>query len=148
WQVVFASPARLSEHRINLEELGVEEKIIALNCSSFDDYIVQLQPDVVIFDRFFTEEQFGWRVAQKLPKTLRILNTEDLHSLRHVRQHLLKSQQKLCTTEAEKHQLGPVVTEPKTLFQLMAKDDMAQREIAAIYRCDLSLMISDTEMQL
>src|SRR5690554_2716840 len=52
WQVVFASPARLSEHRINLEELGVEEKIIALNCSSFDDYLVQLQPDVVIFDRF------------------------------------------------------------------------------------------------
>jgi glycosyltransferase involved in cell wall biosynthesis len=148
WQVIFASPARLSEHRINLEELGVEEKIIALNCSSFDDYIAQLQPDVVIFDRFFTEEQFGWRVAQKLPKTLRILNTEDLHSLRHVRQQLLKSQQKQCATETEKHQLGPVLSDSQTLFQLMTKEDMAQREIAAIYRCDISLMISDVEMQL
>ena len=148
WQVVFASPARLSEHRTNLEELGVEEKIIALNCSSFDDYLVQLQPDVVIFDRFFTEEQYGWRVAQKLPKALRILNTEDLHSLRYVRQQLLKSQQKQCTTETEKHQLGPVLRDSQALFQLMAKDDMAQREIAAIYRCDLSLMISDVEMQL
>lgn len=148
WQVIFASPARLSEHRVNLEELGVEERAIALNCSSFDDYVVQLQPDVVIFDRFFTEEQFGWRVAQNLPQALRVLNTEDLHSLRYVRQQLLKSQQKSCATEAEKHQLGPVLDAPKNLFQLMTKDDMAQREIAAIYRCDISLMISDVEMQL
>ena len=41
-----------------------------------------LKPDIVVFDRFISEEQFGWRVAKYAPNALRILDTEDLHSLR------------------------------------------------------------------
>lgn len=148
WRVTFASAANLSEHRIDLPALGVEEKIIALNCSSFDEYLSELQPDVVMFDRFFTEEQFGWRVANTCPNALRVLNTEDLHSLRNVRQQLLKTQQQSAATEAEKYQLYPQVEAAETLYGLMAADDMAQREIAAIYRCDITLIISRFEYQL
>lgn len=148
WRVTFASAANLSEHRINLPALGVEEKIIALNCSSFNEYLSELQPDVVMFDRFFTEEQFGWRVANTCPNALRVLNTEDLHSLRNVRQQLLKAQQQSAVTEAEKYQLYPPVDTTETLYGLMTSDDMAQREIAAIYRCDITLLISRFEYQL
>lgn len=148
WRVVFASPANLSEHRFDLTAWGVEEKIIALNCSSFDEYVAGLRPDMVIFDRFFTEEQFGWRVAQKCPDALRVLNTEDLHSLRHARHQRLKLQQKQCSTELQRYQLGPVLDDSPSLYLTMAADDMAQREVAAIYRCDISLMISDFEMAL
>ena len=148
WQVTFASAANLSEHRINLTALGVEEKTIALNCSSFDHYLAQLQPDLVMFDRFFTEEQFGWRVAKTCPQAVRVLNTEDLHSLRQVRQLLLKKQQQLAATEAERFALYQPVENFTALFEAMADNEMAQRELAAIYRCDISLIISRFEYDL
>lgn len=147
YEVVFASAAALSEHRFDLYSLGVVEKTIALNCSSFDHYVKDLQPDLVLFDRFFTEEQFGWRVAQVCPNALRVLDTEDFHSLRHARQQLLKLEQKKYTNEIEKHSVGPVLASPAGLYQQMCTQDMALREVAAIFRCDLSLIISEFEME-
>lgn len=152
-EVTFASAAALSEHRFDLTALGVVEKTIALNCSSFDEFVAQLQPDTVLFDRFFTEEQFGWRVEQQCPQALRILDTEDFHSLRHARQQLLKSAQKAlaidgAVTEKERQSLPPVSTTSEELYAQMCSSDMAQREVAAIFRCDLSLMISEVEMEL
>ncbi|UUY07393.1 glycosyltransferase [Pseudomonas sp. J452] len=148
WTVTFASAAALSEHRADLAALDVPEVPITLNCDSFDAFVSALQPDLVLFDRFFSEEQFGWRVERACPQALRILETCDLHSLRDARQRLLKAAQQACSSEAEKHQQGAVSATAVELFNAMAMDDMAQREIAAIYRCDLSLLISDFELQL
>ena len=148
WSIVFASAAALSEHRADLNALGVEEKIIALNDSSFNEYVKDLQPDAVLFDRFFTEEQFGWRVEQMCPQALRILDTEDLHSLRHARFKLLKQSQYNCTRESDRQSVGPVLASAAELYKYMVSDDMAQREIASIFRCDLTLMISQFEIEL
>jgi hypothetical protein len=49
-------------------------------------FVKQLQPSIVLFDRFMIEEQFGWRVAENCPNAVRILDTEDLHCLRLARQ--------------------------------------------------------------
>lgn len=148
YQVTFASAAALSEHRFDLNSLGVTEKAIALNCSSFDDFVRELNPNLVLFDRFFTEEQFGWRVEQACPDAMRVLDTEDLHSLRHARQQLLKSAQKNCASEKEKQSVAPVTANSDQLYQQMCAGDMAVREVAAIFRCDLSLMISEVEIEL
>lgn len=148
WQVIYASAASLSAHRSDLAELGIEEKTIAINCDSFDQFLRSYQPDLVVFDRFFTEEQFGWRVAQVCPDALRVLDTCDLHSLREARQQLLKFAMSAFAKEPERHQVGAVQADAATLYQTMAESDVAQREIAAIYRCDLSLMISSFEMHL
>lgn len=102
---------------------------IRLNHPSFDEYVTKLCPDIVLFDRFMTEEQFGWRVAQHLPNTVRILDTQDLHSLRKTRQQALENNNNFST-------------------QLWLQNDMSKREIASIYRSDLSLIISSYEMQL
>ena len=59
WQVTFASPAQTTEHMIDLVDEGIDSTAIELNSSSFDQYIQQLQPDLVMFDRFMMEEQFG-----------------------------------------------------------------------------------------
>jgi len=101
---------------------------VALNCTSFDDFISELNPNIVLFDRFMLEEQFGWRVAKHCPDALRILDTEDLHSLRHARHQALKQNRPLTSADMN--------------------SDLAKREIAAIFRCDLSLIISDYELQL
>ncbi|MBU3010195.1 glycosyltransferase family 4 protein [Polaribacter vadi] len=127
--ITFASTAQKSKNAFNLESLGITTVAIELNSSSFDDFIQKLKPDIVVFDRFMTEEQFGWRVAENCPNALRILDTEDLHFLRKVRYQQLKKGEKF-TNEA-----------------LLRSDD-TKREIASILRCDLSIIISTYEMDL
>ncbi|MCF5226922.1 glycosyltransferase, partial [Pseudomonas syringae] len=83
WHITFASPATEGEHRADLISLGIHEVRIALNDSSFDVFVSELQPHVVLFDQFMIEEQFGWRVEQQCPDALRILETSDFQSLRH-----------------------------------------------------------------
>lgn len=129
WQITFSSSAAKSDYSFDLEELGVREHPVELNNSTFDQFIMHLNPDAVLFDRFMTEEQFGWRVAEVCPNTIRILDTEDLHSLRIARQNAWK--------ESRKFELDDLLSEPT-----------AVREIASILRCDLSLMISEVEMQI
>jgi O-antigen biosynthesis protein len=148
WKITFASAAALSSHRFNLEEMDVTEKPIELNSSTFDLFVNELKPDAVIFDRFFTEEQFGWRVEKVCPQAIKILDTEDLHCLRYTRQRLLKEKQKPFTKESERQSVGPVVLPLNDLHQEMLKDELCLRELAAIYRCDLSLIISRFEMEL
>jgi glycosyltransferase involved in cell wall biosynthesis len=128
WDVHFACGASFSENAIDLTSIGVKTHAITLNNSTFNAFAGNLQPDVVVFDRFMTEEQYAWRVAECCPDALRVLNTEDLHCLRHVREEAVKNESD---------------------WQEIIKDsDMAKREIAAIFRSDLTLMISSFEMQL
>lgn len=128
YTVVFASACAKNENAFKLEDIGVAQVPITLNHSSFDTFITELNPNVVLFDRFMTEEQFGWRVAQHCPNAIRILDTEDLHCLRKGRHIAHKKNETFATTH---------------LF-----NDIAKREIASIYRSDLSLIISEVEMEL
>ncbi|MBO6524150.1 MAG: glycosyltransferase family 4 protein [Balneolaceae bacterium] len=128
WEITFATAAGESEFAEDLESMGIRTEHIFINDSSFDEFISGLSPDIVFFDRFMTEEQFGWRVSEYCPDALRILDTQDLHSLRNGRHQALKE--------------GRAFTE-EDLYS-----DYAKREIASIYRCDLSLIISEFEMNL
>ncbi len=146
WSITFASPSNLGEHRADLSALGINEQLIELNSESFDLFIQQLQPGLVIFDRFMMEEQFGWRVEKQAPQAIRILNTEDLHSLRSVRHQMVKD---YLNSQPETIDLQQIpLHDQQTLFENMAASDLAKREIASIYRCDLTLMISEFEMAL
>ena len=127
--ITFASTATKSEYSIDFSAYNIKTENIVLNDSSFDDFIKKLNPDIVLFDRFLTEEQFGWRVAEFVPEALRILDTEDLHSLRQLREKYFKSK---------------IEFTPSKWLQ----SDTTIREIASIYRCDLSLIISTYEMEL
>lgn len=131
YRVLFGSAAERGDTAEDLDALGVESVSLTLNCSSFDRLVAALQPAVVIFDRFVTEEQFGWRLADASPGTLRVLDTEDLHCLRAGREQAIKAGRPVLDLADE------------DLFT-----ELARRELAAIYRCDLSLMISDAEIAL
>lgn len=146
WQVTFASPAKVGEHKADLATLGIAEQSIELNNDSFDRFVGALQPDMVLFDRFMMEEQFGWRVELNCPKALRVLETCDLQSLRDTRQGLLKERLRAGDDENDFTALFDV--SPDALYQHMSETDITQREVAAIFRCDLSLMISPFEAQL
>jgi len=129
YQITFASPAQQTEHMVDLAALDITVENIQLNCTSFDDFIKELQPSAVMFDRFMMEEQFGWRVSEHCPQALRILDTEDLFSLRNARHQAYK--QKRDMTDED-----------------LLTSDMAKREVASIFRSDISLMISSVEVEL
>ncbi len=127
-QITFASTAVISEKSANLEAQNISVKKVKLNDASFDHFIKELNPEVVIFDRYITEEQFGWRITESCPNALKILDTEDLHFLRKAREEAIKKGQSISESN---------------LFS-----ETAKRELASILRCDLSLIISEYEMEL
>lgn len=128
YHITFASPCAKSDNAFNLESIGVSQVSIELNNSSFDVFIKKLNPNVVLFDRFMMEEQFGWRVKEQCPNALRVLDTEDLHCLRKGRQQAFQ--------------------DDKPFDESYLFHDIAKREVASIYRSDLSLIISEAEMHI
>ena len=128
FEITFACAASKSDFSFDLKSKDVEEVEIKLNDESFNDFVRDLNPEIVLFDRFMIEEQYSWRVTNECPNTMKILDTEDLHFLRNARQNASKK---------------GIEFNNDLLFS-----DLAKREIAAILRCDVSLMISKQEIEI
>jgi len=128
YEITFLCSASKSDFSFDLNTISVQTKPIQLNESSFDSIIKELNPNVVLFDRFMIEEQYGWLVMENCPNALRILDTEDLHFLRKAREVAFKQNRELVFEDYI--------------------SDVFKREMASIYRCDLTLIISEHEMQL
>jgi len=129
WQITFASAAGDSDYMTDLSALNVATVNISLNSDAFDDIVKKLNPSIVLFDRFMTEEQFGWRVATQCPDAMRILDSEDLHCLRQTRHAAFKKGRDFELRE-------------------LLSADITKREIASMLRCDLTLIISEFEMEI
>ncbi|BAO56416.1 glycosyltransferase [Nonlabens marinus] len=128
YQITFCSAAKIkSTSRIPLESRGVKMIPVQLNSDLFDDLLNQQQPEVVLYDRFLIEEQFGWRVRKVLPNAIQIIDTEDLHFLRTARKNHIEN--------------GISLEEG---FQ----SELAVREISSVQRVDMNLIISSFEMEL
>lgn len=128
YTIHFATSALPNPRSLDLISMSISLDVIQLNDPSFDKYIVDIDPDVVLYDRFIIEEHYGWRVAQCCPRALRILDTEDLHFLRKAREKSIKS-------------VGD-------LSEVDLYNNETKRELASIMRCDISFIISSYEMQL
>lgn len=124
YTIHFATAAQQPENYNDLDGVAITTTYVEINNDNFNDYIQELNPDVVLFDRFMVEEQFSWRVKKYCPQAFRILDTEDIHFLRKQRKDILKGE--------ETDNLS----------------DIAKRELASIYRSDLSLIISEAEIKL
>ena len=131
YQIYYSSPAVTSQHMVDLKTLEIEKVEIELNNSSFDVFVSELQPEIVLFDRFMMEEQFSWRIDKECPNAIKILETVDLHCLRNARHEAVKNN-----------------VDATNIENLKLHSDVALREVASILRCDLSLMISNIEMDI
>jgi len=128
YDITFATTAAISEKSFDLKTGQIEIEKIALNDPSFDVFVRHLNPTIVLYDRYITEEQFGWRITSSCPNALQILDTEDLHFLRKAREDAIKNN--IPVAEASLY------------------TETAKRELASILRSDLSLIISEVEMTL
>jgi len=70
YKVILASTASEGEHSADLKALDITFQSIKLNCDSFNQFVKDVVPDIVMYDRFMTEEQFGWRVSERLQVSL------------------------------------------------------------------------------
>ena len=82
----------------------------------------ELDPDLVIFDRFVAEEAFSSRVRELSPSAIRVLDMQDMHSLRRHRETIP----------------FPSIPSPSTSSSLV-------RELASLHRSDLSIVCSSVE---
>jgi glycosyltransferase involved in cell wall biosynthesis len=126
-----SSPCQTNSFQEQLDNQGIQTIRFEPNDSAFDTFIRELMPAIVIFDRFMIEEQFSWRVKACYPEAVLILDSCDLHSLRRLREAKIKAQE-------------PIL--PATDINLTDTDVL--RELAAIYRCDHTLVVSDYERDL
>lgn len=117
----------------------------------------------VIFDRFYAEEAYSFRIREQCPHALRILDMQDMHSLRIGRQQLVKE---IDRREANKnHANEQIKMTPELIEEAMKFDpsmhewveDLPQhkkahstllRELASIHRSDLVLVCSNSELKM
>jgi glycosyltransferase involved in cell wall biosynthesis len=130
-RVTVASAQADNEHASGLRFRGTETHVVPLNnMERARDLLDECEPDLVVFDRFYVEEALSHVLRSLRPKALRILDMQDCHALRMVRQRRIEA--KGCIAEA-------VDTRPK------ATDAMLARELASIHRSDLTLACSPVE---
>lgn len=127
YSVHFAAASKKGMYSYDLHKANIKEHEIKLNDSSFDHLVAELNPQIVMFDRFMIEEQYSWRVEKACPGAIRILDTEDLHFLRDARSKGFRG----------------AAPDEDLIFS-----EIAKRELAAILRSDLTLVISSVEYDL
>jgi len=91
WKVTWACPEKVSTLLPSISSLATPDfqlRRVDLDSNEADTLLKEYQPDVVIFDSFFSEEQWSWRVMAQCPQALRVTDSQDFHSLRFTREQL------------------------------------------------------------
>jgi len=110
----------------------------------------------VVFDRFYAEEAYSFRIREQCPHALRILDMQDVHSLRIGRQQLVEEfdQREQASNNMTAHLIDEVMKfDPSThAWEDNLQDKKAHnillRELASIHRSDLVLVCSSSEMKM
>jgi hypothetical protein len=145
WEVHYSTPSKENAFSQALQARGVLCSVRPPNDTSFDVWVGALRPDVVIFDRFVTEERFGHRVAAHSPGSVRVLDTQDLHFLRQQRQKAVAELDIYTASGGISGGSAPSLAGVFDGSGVSLVCDAALREVAAALRCDLTLLISDFE---
>ncbi len=134
WRLVVHSGAlpNAAMERLRAEQ-GLECESIPANDPGFDDWVGRLSPDIVIFERFYTEEQFGWRVREHAPTVIQVLDTSDLHFLRQFREAGFR------VAGVDDIMRAPPPGESRRVMH---------RELASVLRTDRTWVVSRFELEL
>ena len=123
-------------HVDEVERLGAMTHVCQPNREGdFVDILEKSRPDVVIFDRFYTEEMFSHIVEKHMPNACRVLDMQDVHFLRTWRQ------QQVATSGGDLYE-NVLMNMPPSSYEPCC------RELASIYRSDLTLVCSPREVEM
>jgi len=109
----------------------------------------------VVFDRFYAEEAYSFRIKELCPNALLILDMQDVHSLRIGRQCIVKEEVKDTFSMTRQLMKRVMEFDPSTndhsyneSKQRKKAYDTFLREMASIHRSDLVLVCSSEEMKM
>jgi len=137
WAVHFLASAAPNAYSAELQEdLGVVvHRCIPNRGADFDQALAAAAPDVVVFDRFTAEEAWSFRVRKMRPSAARVLDMQDMHSLRRARQAVIEAG-------------GSVADAMHTVPNATSSANDLARELASVHRSDLTLVCSSAELEL
>ena len=134
--VSYASPSAANEHTALIQSQGVQIfECLPNNEPAFLAVLEATQPQIVIFDRFYAEEMYSFRVKERFPHALRVLDMQDCHFLREGRQEMATKKKEATMNEIL--ECRPDATAASCL-----------RELSSIHRCDLTMVCSPVELQI
>jgi len=134
FNVAFASPSAPNNHTALLQASGIKTFQCPPNRQEEIAYVLHsVKPSIVVFDRFCAEEMYSFWVRDLIPEALRVLDMQDMHSLREARRQIAEKGAPMNSV---------MDCRPDTSFQPLL------RELAAIHRSDLSLVCSPVEMDI
>lgn len=110
------------------ESLGVRCHHCPGNESGVEPMLRELDPALVVYDRFVMEEHFGWRLRALWPGALHLVDTQDLHALRRGRERSLQRGEESARFPKEEDYGDDIV-----------------RELASLHRADACLVVSPVE---
>ena len=124
------------------KELGIQFHTLSPNRNKdAEEFLAKLSSEsedlLVVFDRFYNEEMFSHHVRKHCPNATLVLDMQDLHSLRLVRQDFIEREKPEGLSNLPPLDLVPSTDDPRLL-----------RELASIHRSDLTLVCSEFEMDL
>ncbi len=124
------SPCKENTASAYLNQEGIRTLPTPANDSSVVEQLKKITPNLVLYDRFVMEEQFGWRARELWPEALHLVDTQDLHSVRRARERLLAA--------------GASAEEISSLTKADFGLDL-DRELSSLYRADGCLVVSTWE---
>jgi glycosyltransferase involved in cell wall biosynthesis len=122
------SPCTENEAMREWQDLGVVCHHQPANESSIEEKLKTISPEIVIYDRFVMEEQFGWRLRTAWPNATHVIDTQDLHCLRRARE---KANKRGEAGAPRNEDFG---------------EDLV-RELASLHRADACFVVSSFEHQ-
>jgi hypothetical protein len=111
---------------------------------------------VVVFDRFFAEEAYSFYFHNERPDVLRVLDMQDMHTLRYHREALVKNMdcsknddKFLCFKDSTYLNSTPLAYHTHSdKYSTKDLQLLLMRELSAIHRSDLTLVCSPFEYEL
>jgi O-antigen biosynthesis protein len=102
---------------------------------SFKNKLNSLKPKFCFFDTFISEEFYGWMVNENFPECIRVLDTQDLRTLRKFRHKTILNNPNITLKELS-------TLKPSTDS---VENDLMFREFSSMLRCDLNFIVSSFE---
>ncbi len=152
YAVSYASPSTPNEHTSIIQASGVQTfECPPNNEDALAAVLRSARPSIVLFDRFYAEEMYSFRVRDILPDALRILDMQDVHFLREARQLRAKELEKTTIGTSGTPMMEPSTTKTNNILEILnyrpdATFPSLLRELASIYRSDLTLVCSPVEL--
>ena len=142
WSSVhYATGAASAGHDDALQEGVMFHSVPPNRSSQIQDLLSGINDlSLVIFDRFHVEEAYSFHIYNHSPDAIRVLDMQDMHSLRQGRQAVIEKATHCASWDA--------CLQDSVEYRPSSQDSILLRELASLHRSDFAMVCSPFEQEL